>query len=599
MDRKIFYFTGTGNSLSVANALADGGTTYDVAATEAGAYSAESIGFVFPVYCYNIPDIAKDFMKYSTFKADYFWAVAVCGGAQGNALAEVEKLLKEKDEKLSYSATVILPDTSVVIKSTAKENAEKLEKEPEVVEKIKKDISNKTTNSVPTATKYNTLIGGLSWFGMKTLLNGKRGAVNAEKCIACGTCARLCPAGNITLNEYGKPRFFNNCSYCFGCMHFCPKNAISFGSIHPADGKQYHHPKVSAQGLIEIRNENVNRSINKNKETTMDNYIISPSTEPNACQKFMIERKYGMFLHFGINTFNDTEWSNGKLAVSSFNPTALDVDSWIRTAYEAGMNYVIVLTKHHDGFCYWKTDTTDYGIKDSPCKADIIEEARKACDKYGLKLGLYYSLWDRHEKCYKNAKQYAEFMRTQIKELLGGKYGEICELWLDGGWERRNSQWEIPELYKTVKALQPKCACTVNGTIGKYNSKGGCIEKYLPENYKKNMPIKYFPCDFRLLDPFYTKVDDPKIYTHNFCKYYLPFEATICVRNMRRWFWGKGYNEERMLTPKYIAYLYSHFVGQDNLLVVNTGPTTEGKIQGDDAAVLLAAADLIGIRRKI
>lgn len=76
------------------------------------------------------------------------------------------------------------------------------------------------------------------------------------------------------------------------------------------------------------------------------------ATEPNKYQLAQIERKFGMFIHFGINTFNNTEWSNGKLPVDSYRPSAIDADQWVRTAYEAGMNYVILITKHHDGFVF-------------------------------------------------------------------------------------------------------------------------------------------------------------------------------------------------------------------------------------------------------
>lgn len=76
-----------------------------------------------------------------------------------------------------------------------------------------------------------------------------------------------------------------------------------------------------------------------------------PSLVPNEGQQAQIDRKFGMFLHFGINTFNNTEWSDGKLPIESYKPTAIDADSWVKTAYEAGMNYVILITKHHDGFC--------------------------------------------------------------------------------------------------------------------------------------------------------------------------------------------------------------------------------------------------------
>ncbi len=330
----------------------------------------------------------------------------------------------------------------------------------------------------------------------------------------------------------------------------------------------------------------------------MANYLLQPSLTPNDCQKDLIARQYGMFIHFGINTYNDVEWSDGKLPASSFNPNnnKLDVDSWVRTAYEAGMKYVIVLTKHHDGFCYWETDTTEYSVKYSPCKTDIIMEAKKACEKYGLKLGLYYSLWDRHEKCYKKHDQYVAFMEKQFRELLGGKYGEICEFWLDGGWDKRNNKWQMQRLYDTVKGLQPQCAFTVNVTIGKWNSKGGAVKKYYPEKYKEGMPMKYFPSDFRLLDPHFTKQDDPKIYMHKKEKYYLPFEATICVRNMKRWFWGKDYNSEKMLTPQFIADKYKHFTSQQNTLVVNLAPTTEGKFVPEDVDCILQTADILGIR---
>ncbi len=107
-------------------------------------------------------------------------------------------------------------------------------------------------------------------------------------------------------------------------------------------------------------------------------------------------RGYGMFIHFGVNTFNQTEWSNGKLPVDSYHPTELDCDQWIRIAKEAGFRYVILITKHHDGFCLWNSAHTKYDVAASPVKTDIVAEVAKACRKYGLELGLYYSLWDRN-----------------------------------------------------------------------------------------------------------------------------------------------------------------------------------------------------------
>lgn len=131
-----------------------------------------------------------------------------------------------------------------------------------------------------------------------------------------------------------------------------------------------------------------------------------PGTEPNAYQQAQIERKFGMFLHFGINTFNNTEWSDGKLPIESYCPTAIDAENWVKTAYDAGMNFIVLITKHHDGFCLWDTHTTDYCVNHSPVKTDVVRAAYEACQKYGIKLGLYYSLWDRHEACYHDDEAY-------------------------------------------------------------------------------------------------------------------------------------------------------------------------------------------------
>ena len=93
------------------------------------------------------------------------------------------------------------------------------------------------------------------------------------------------------------------------------------------------------------------------------------------------------------------------MPIESYNPTAIDAESWIKTAYEAGMNYVILITKHHDGFCMWNTDTTTYSVKYSPNKTDVVRAVSAACKKYGVKFGIYYSLWDRHEKCYQKGRK--------------------------------------------------------------------------------------------------------------------------------------------------------------------------------------------------
>ncbi|MGN1236177.1 MAG: alpha-L-fucosidase, partial [Bacteroidaceae bacterium] len=120
-----------------------------------------------------------------------------------------------------------------------------------------------------------------------------------------------------------------------------------------------------------------------------------PSDKPSKAQQKQIARKYGMFVHFGINTFVDQEWTDGSVPASTYSPTAIDADQWVRSAKEAGMKYIILITKHHDGFCLWDSKYTDYDVASSGNKTNVIEEVAKACKKHNVGLGLYYSLWDR------------------------------------------------------------------------------------------------------------------------------------------------------------------------------------------------------------
>lgn len=120
-----------------------------------------------------------------------------------------------------------------------------------------------------------------------------------------------------------------------------------------------------------------------------------PSTTFNKEQRAQIERQYGMFIHFGINTFHDEEWTDGSKPAVSYCPTAVDADQWVKCAKDAGMKYVILIAKHHEGFCMWDSKYTEYDVASSANTTNVVEAVAKACKKYDIGLGLYYSLWDR------------------------------------------------------------------------------------------------------------------------------------------------------------------------------------------------------------
>ena len=119
----------------------------------------------------------------------------------------------------------------------------------------------------------------------------------------------------------------------------------------------------------------------------------------------------------------------------------MNTDQWCQTARDAGMKYIILVTKHHDGFCLWPSAHTDYTISRSQYNRDIVAALSNSASKYGLKLGFYYSLWDQHiERHIPDEWEYLDFISLQLEELLKG-YGPVVEIWFDGFWRRQQSGW--------------------------------------------------------------------------------------------------------------------------------------------------------------
>ncbi|MEC7264832.1 MAG: alpha-L-fucosidase [Bacteroidota bacterium] len=154
---------------------------------------------------------------------------------------------------------------------------------------------------------------------------------------------------------------------------------------------------------------------------------------PSEDQLAWHEMELNAFIHFTINTFTDKEWGYGDESPELFDPSAINVDQWIKTLKEAGFKGVILTAKHHDGFALWPSKYTEHSIKNSPFQSgqgDIVKLVSESAQKYGLKFGTYLSPWDRNRADY-GKDSYVEYYRNQLKELFTG-YGPVFEMWFDG-----------------------------------------------------------------------------------------------------------------------------------------------------------------------
>ncbi len=182
---------------------------------------------------------------------------------------------------------------------------------------------------------------------------------------------------------------------------------------------------------------------------------------PTQAQLDWQRRETSLFLHFGVNTFTDREWGQGNEDPKLFNPARLDTRQWVRAAKAGGFKLMILTAKHHDGFCLWPSRYTDHSVRSSPWRGgtgDVVKELAEACREGGIKLGIYLSPWDRHEKTYGDSPRYNEFYRDQLTELMTG-YGPIAEVWFDGacgeGPNGRRQEYDWESYRAVVRKYQP------------------------------------------------------------------------------------------------------------------------------------------------
>ena len=177
---------------------------------------------------------------------------------------------------------------------------------------------------------------------------------------------------------------------------------------------------------------------------------------PNKRQIEWFHRERQVFLHFGVNTFTNSEWGSGNENPNVFNPTALDCGQWARTIKKGGFASAIFVAKHHDGFCNWPSQYTTFDVAASPWrggKGDLVKEFVDSCNAYGIKPAIYLSVGDFHSEKLGN---YATYYLNQTKEILTN-YGKIWEIWWDGANSQNNDSATMVSYAKEVHNLQPDC----------------------------------------------------------------------------------------------------------------------------------------------
>jgi alpha-L-fucosidase len=268
--------------------------------------------------------------------------------------------------------------------------------------------------------------------------------------------------------------------------------------------------------------------------------------------------KWGMFVCWSFSTFSGTEWTPGVKDITAFRATACDTDQWARTAKEAGMGYILFLTKHHDGFCLWDTKTTARKVTRAPLGRDVLKELRASCDKHGIRLALYFSLGEfADNKDYHPGGYRPEMQKAQLKELCT-QYGPIEFFWMDcaqgnGGLDRR-------EITAWVKRFQPGCFVGFNG--------GGAGDLRAGEMGRPG-PVKDF-----LVGEFTYPI--------------LPAHA-----GGAQWFYSLPRHDGLCRSAKDLYRDYAGAVKYGNIFSLDVGPDYAGRLRKIDVATLREVGQMI------
>ncbi len=297
---------------------------------------------------------------------------------------------------------------------------------------------------------------------------------------------------------------------------------------------------------------------------------------PSARQLAWHGMNYYAFVHFGPNTFTDKEWGDGLENPKVFAPTDLDTDQWVRTFKDAGMSGVILTVKHHDGFCLWPSKYSTHTVREAG-QTDVLKALSESCKKLGLKLGIYLSPWDRNHPKYGTA-EYNDIFVNMLEEVLGGKYGDVFEVWFDGangeGPNGKKQVYDFARFNATVRKLQPKAV--IFSDAGPDIRWVGNEAGYAGEtNWNTIDRDRYVPGT-----PLYEELTEGK----EGGKDWVPAECDVSIR--KGWFW-RASEDVTVKSPEKLMDIWLGSVGRGSNLLLNVPPDRRGLISEVDRTALL------------
>jgi len=304
-----------------------------------------------------------------------------------------------------------------------------------------------------------------------------------------------------------------------------------------------------------------------------------------ARQQFQ-DAKFGLFIHWGVfSILGDAEWvmQNENIKVKDytrlmhfFNPTGFNAHDWVSMAKNAGMKYITLITRHHDGFSMWDTKYSDFNIMNTPYHKDVVKMIVDECHKQNMKIFLYYSLldWRRDDYSYwtgrtgqgtgrtvhGNWNDYIKFMENQLTELLTN-YGKIDGVWFDGYWDQTAPEgakdrtpmidWHLAEIYSLIHKIQPQCLIGNNHHMTPITGEDfQMFEKDLPGQNKSGLSFQ--------------KPSEQ-----------LPLETCETMNNS----WGFNIKDDNYKSVNTLVHYIVNAAGRNANFLLNVGPQPNGIIQ--------------------